>query len=76
MQNDGACSEETGAEIQRQGRNRFIDVRKERELARSKGIRAIPTQVFYDKEGKEVLRHEGYMDRQTIIDVLTRLGTG
>jgi len=52
----------------------FIDVSKNREQGTKFGIRAIPTQIFYDKDGKEVQRHEGFMDKKRIIAVLQRLG--
>ena len=52
----------------------FIDVWKNPEQGKSFRIRAIPTQIFYDKDGREVLRHEGFMDKQSIVAVLERLG--
>ena len=47
----------------------FIDVWKNREQGPRFGIRAIPTQIFYDKDGKEVQRHEGFMDKKSIVAV-------
>lgn len=52
----------------------FIDVWKDPPQARKYGIRAIPTQIFFDAQGNEVFRHTGFMDKQRIVDVLTRLG--
>lgn len=52
----------------------FIDVWKNPKEAGKFGIRAIPTQIFYDKDGKEVMRHEGYSSKEEIIKVLTKLG--
>ena len=52
----------------------FIDVWVHREEARRHGIRAIPTQIFFDKNGKEVFRHEGFMDKKSIVRVLGELG--
>jgi thioredoxin 1 len=52
----------------------FIDVWKNRDAARKYGIRAIPTQIFYDAEGREVHRHTGFMDKKSIVEILTRLG--
>ena len=52
----------------------FIDVWKNPDESQKFGIRAIPTQIFYDKDGKEVMRHEGYFDKESIIKVLTKLG--
>ncbi|MBA4395270.1 MAG: thiol reductase thioredoxin, partial [Desulfobacca sp.] len=45
----------------------FIDVWKNRDQADRFGIRAIPTQIFYDKKGKEVSRHEGFMSEKDIV---------
>ncbi|SFM99859.1 thioredoxin family protein [Thermodesulforhabdus norvegica] len=52
----------------------FIDVWENREAARRFGIRAIPTQIFYDKEGREVFRHVGFMDKESIVRVFRKLG--
>ena len=38
------------------------------------GIRAIPTQVFLDKDGKEYFRHEGFFPFEEIEKVLKRKG--
>jgi thioredoxin 1 len=52
----------------------FIDVWKNPDETPKFGIRAIPTQIFYDKDGNEVMRHEGYFSKEEIIKVLTKLG--
>ena len=52
----------------------FIDVWKNPDETPKFGLRAIPTQIFYDKDGKEVMRHEGYFSKEEIIKVLTKLG--
>ena len=39
----------------------FINVKKEREVARSLKVMMIPTQIIYDKDGKEVYRHIGVL---------------
>ena len=52
----------------------FIDVWKNPGETDKFGIRVIPTQIFYDKDGKEVMRHEGYFSKEEIIRVLTKLG--
>jgi thioredoxin 1 len=38
------------------------------------GIRAIPTQIFYDAEGKETYRHQGFMSREAIVKKLQEMG--
>ncbi len=52
----------------------FIDVWKHKDQAHRFGLRVIPTQIFYDQEGREVMRHEGFMDKKTIVAVLRKLG--
>jgi len=38
------------------------------------GIRAIPTQVFLDKDGKEYFRHQGFFAKDELIKVLKMQG--
>jgi thioredoxin 1 len=52
----------------------FIDVWKHPDQAKKYGIRAIPTQIFYDANGREAYRNEGFMDKQRIIGILSKLG--
>ena len=52
----------------------FIDVWKHNEQAKRFGIRAIPTQIFYDENGREVYRHVGFMDEKAIVDQLKKMG--
>lgn len=52
----------------------FIDVWEHREQVSKYGIRAIPTQIFYARNGKEAYRHEGFMDKESIVAMLQKLG--
>ena len=52
----------------------FIDVWVNREQARRFGVRAIPTQIFFDASGAEVYRHVGFMDEEQIAQVMEKLG--
>lgn len=52
----------------------FIDVWKNPAQAKAYGIQTIPTQIFFDKKGREVFRHIGFMDKQRILDILFKLG--
>ena len=52
----------------------FIDVSKHRDQGRRFGIRVIPTQIFFDKDGKEVYRHFGFMSEQAIVAQLKNMG--
>ena len=54
----------------------FIDVWKDKEPAKRFGIRAIPTQIFFDKEGKEIYRHTGFMGEADIVSQLKKMGVG
>ena len=38
------------------------------------GIRAIPTQVFLDKDGKEYFRHQGFFAKDELVKVLKMQG--
>ena len=52
----------------------FIDVWENREQAVRFGIRSIPTQIFFDSEGKEVHRHVGFMSEKGIVAQLKKMG--
>ena len=52
----------------------FIDVWKHNEQAGRFGIRAIPTQIFYDQTGREVYRHIGFMGEKEIVNQLGKMG--
>mgnify|MGYP000560095298 CR=1 FL=1 len=52
----------------------FIDVWEHREPVNRFGIRAIPTQIFFDKNGKEVYRHAGFMPEKAIVAQLEKIG--
>ena len=66
------------AELQKEYEGRasivFIDVWKHPKQSKRFGIRAIPTQIFYDKEGKEIKRHVGFLDKKSIVAVFDELG--
>jgi thioredoxin 1 len=52
----------------------FIDVWKDKAPAQRFEIRAIPTQIFFDREGKEVYRHMGFMSEKDIVAQLRKMG--
>jgi thioredoxin 1 len=53
----------------------FLDVWKDPKAGKPYKIRLIPTQVFFDKAGKEVFRHEGFFSREEIEKVfLEKMG--
>ena len=52
----------------------FIDVWENQAPAKRFGIRAIPTQIFFNKEGKEVYRHVGFLSEEAIVAQLKKMG--
>jgi thioredoxin 1 len=52
----------------------FIDVWKKPEAAKPYKIRLIPTQIFYDANGKELFRHEGFFGKEDILAKWKELG--
>lgn len=52
----------------------FIDVWENPDASRKYGVGIIPTQIFYDVNGKEVSRHEGFYEKAAIVAELTKLG--
>lgn len=51
----------------------FIDVRENPAQAPKFGIKTIPTQIFYDKNGKETYRHEGFLDQKPFAEMIDKL---
>jgi len=66
------------AELEKEYKDRaaiiFIDVWENPDQAKKFGIKTIPTQIFYDKTGKEVWRHVGFLDKTSIVAMLEKLG--
>jgi len=54
----------------------FVHVREEEILAARYGVRTIPVQVFFDRQGKEVFRHEGFFPQEEIERKLVEMGIG
>ncbi len=52
----------------------FYDVWEDREPALRFKIRVIPTQIFFDKNAKEIYRHEGFMSEADIVSQLSKMG--
>ena len=52
----------------------FIDVWKNEEQVGRFGIKAIPTQVFFNENGIEVYRHVGFMSEEGIVTQLKKMG--
>jgi thioredoxin 1 len=52
----------------------FVHVGQEKVLAARFGIRSIPVQVFYDPNGNEVFRHEGFFAEAEVNKILAKIG--
>jgi thioredoxin 1 len=52
----------------------FIDVWENPDAGKTYGIDMIPTQIFYDRSGKELFRHEGFWGKEDILAKWKELG--
>ena len=52
----------------------FVDLHEDEATAKSLRVQMIPTQIFFDSQGREVKRHIGFMDEQAILAQLKTLG--
>jgi thioredoxin 1 len=52
----------------------FIDVWEHPEQAKRFRIRSIPTQIFFDENGRETYRHVGFLGEEDIIKQMKKLG--
>jgi thioredoxin 1 len=52
----------------------FVHVKEQEILASRYGIQAIPIQVFFDKDGKEIFRHSGFYPQAEIEKKLVEMG--
>lgn len=66
--------EELTKEYQGRAAIHFIDVWENPDAGPKFNLRAIPTQIFYDAQGKEISRHEGFMDKESIVAVFKQQG--
>jgi len=54
----------------------FVNINKDDSAARTFKIRAIPTQIFYDQNGVEKWRHEGFLNQETCVQKIDELLKG
>ncbi len=52
----------------------FIDVWKDPRAGDPYRIYAIPTQIFFDANGRELTRHQGFISKEDILATWRRLG--
>lgn len=52
----------------------FIDVWANENAGKSYGVEMIPTQIFFDADGKELFRHTGFFSKDDILSKWKELG--
>lgn len=52
----------------------FINVAKDTKGTQEFGINVIPTQIFFDAEGKELYRHIGFFSKEEILNTFESYG--
>ncbi len=52
----------------------FIDVWENPDAGRGYGVQMIPTQIFFDANGKELFRHSGFFGKEEILAKWIDLG--
>ena len=66
--------ESLSIELRGRGTVLFIDIRENRDAAERFRIQMIPTQIFFNAQGKEVKRHIGFIDKGDILKELKAAG--
>ena len=66
--------EELAAEYRGKAAIIFIDVWKNPDEGKKFKVSMIPTQIFFDRTGNEVYRHSGFLDKNTIMAQLAKMG--
>jgi hypothetical protein len=51
-----------------------VDMDANKSLVRDFKIRMMPTQIFLSPDGKEFFRNEGVLERDSIVQVFSRMG--
>ncbi len=52
----------------------FIDIWENKDAGERYAVRMIPTQIFYDADGNELFRHEGFFSRDEMLNQWEQLG--
>ena len=66
--------EELAAEYRGKAAIIFVDVWQNPDEAKKFKVSIIPTQIFFDRTGNEVYRHSGFLDKNTIMAQLAKMG--
>jgi thioredoxin 1 len=53
----------------------FVDIWKDPEAGKKYAVEMIPTQIFFDPEGRELFRHSGFFGKADILAKWKELGT-
>ena len=51
-----------------------IDIYKHQDLAGQYGIQVMPTLIFFDSTGREVVRRQGFMPKSALMEELKKVG--
>jgi thioredoxin 1 len=52
----------------------IVEIPNHEDLAQEYGIEVMPVQIFFDRQGKEVIRHAGFLPREAIIGQFDKMG--
>jgi thioredoxin 1 len=52
----------------------IVEIPHHEDLAEKYGINVMPIQIFFDANGREVVRHTGFLEKEEIINQLKRMG--
>ena len=52
----------------------FVDVWEDPDAGKPYGVQVIPTQIFFDANGEELFRHEGFFGKEDILNKWKELG--
>lgn len=66
--------DELRAEYKEKFQIKYIDVWQDTAAGAKYGVKKIPTQIFYDRKGKEVFRHVGFYSKKDILGTWIKLG--
>jgi len=53
---------------------KILEIDQHRDLMKQFRIHLIPTQIFINPKGEIVHRHEGFMDKASVVNVLNQMG--
>ncbi len=52
----------------------ILEIDEYRFLARQFEVRALPTQIFLDSQERVVQRHQGFLDKSSLVAILSQMG--